>query len=107
MSTPEERRKQLEEEEPKRGRGQKAAPAMCWGLGVVGEPCQPRDLEGEPHLLGPICMLPAPPPRTPIDWWSLGWSQPKQLCPLACPSNHWAQDPREGGASEKDSRPLL
>lgn len=66
VSTPEERRKQLEEEEPKRGRGQKAAPAMCWGLGVVGEPCQPRDLEGEPHLLGLICMLPAPPPRTLI-----------------------------------------
>lgn len=28
------RRKQLEEEEPKRGRGQRAAPALCWGGGV-------------------------------------------------------------------------
>lgn len=29
------------------------------------------------------------------------------VCSLSCPSDHWAQDLREGGASEKDSRLLL
>lgn len=29
---------------------------MCWGW--EGEPCQPGDLEGEPHLLRLICIPP-------------------------------------------------
>lgn len=56
-------------------------------------------LEGEPHL----CRGPVGCPY----WWSPGWRQSRQFCPLSCPSGHWAQDLREGGGSEKDSRLLL
>lgn len=70
-----------------------------WG----GEPWQPGDLEGEPHLRDLICIVPWVPYRSPLDW-----SQSRRLHPLAWPSIPWAQDPREGGVvSEKDSRPLL
>lgn len=48
------RRKQLEEEEPKRGRGQRPAPTLCWEQ--EGEPCQPRGLAGEPQLLRLTCI---------------------------------------------------
>lgn len=30
---------------------------LCTGCGG-GEPCQPGELEGEPHLRGLICILP-------------------------------------------------
>lgn len=45
------RRKQLEEEEPKRGRSSRPASALSWGGGVSPVNRERGDLEGESHLL--------------------------------------------------------
>lgn len=45
------RRKKLEEEEPKRGRGQRAAHTVHWG-GECEAGQRGGALEGEPHLCG-------------------------------------------------------
>lgn len=96
------RRKQLGEEEPKRGRGQRAA--WCWCRSVGPE--SPRPLPARrPRRPEPVQAHLGASAGFQHSVTKLGPVQVVALS-LSCPSNCWGQDVR-GGASEKESKPLL